>query len=203
MAIKLSQIDKEGLRSFIDKQVARATLTGLVDCRLDVLHEGEALTLIGSPPVWTNHPLPEQIYLTEDGLQIVVGSPPTKELLAVDETVARRNTRNRLTMPVSGKNNAAIVFASGAPGFIFNEIGAEKDELVYRFFASGGDLSFDIRNDGNTKSENWLFVQRDGMVIKQIDLQAEKVTVNGKEVATQDDIDALIARIEELENVNN
>ena len=41
------------------------------------------------------------------------------------------------------------------------------------------------------------------MVIKQIDLQAEKVNVNGKEVATQDDIDALIARIEELENVNN
>jgi hypothetical protein len=201
MAIKISQIDKEDLRTFIEKQISRATIEDLVNIRMDTPKRGETLTLVGSPPVWANNPPPEQIYLTEDGLQIVIGSPPTKEMLAVDNTVLRTNTRNRLMMPVSGKSNASVVFASGAPGFIFNQVDADADEMVYRFFASGGDLAFDIRNDRNTKSQNWLFVKRNGMTIEQIDLQGSKVTVNGKEIATEDDIAALLARIEALENV--
>ena len=199
MAIKLSQLDLADLERFIQKQIV-LSLDEVTNIRLDSPKDGDMLVFDGSPRVWSNAPFPEQIYLTEDGLRIVAGSPPTKELLAVDETVARRNARNRLTMPVSGKSNAPIVFASGAPGFIFNQVDAEKDEMVYRFFASGGELAFDIRNDGNTFSKNWLHVKRNGMTIAQIDLQAEKVTVNGKEIATQDDVAALVARIEALEN---
>lgn len=199
MAIKISQIDQAELERFVKRQI-EFSLKEATDIQLTGVRDGDMLVFDGSPKVWSNQPFPEQIYLTEDGLQIVAGSPPTKELLAVDETVARRNTRNRLTMPVSGKSNAAIVFASGAPGFIFNQVDAEPDEMVYRFFASGGELAFDIRNDGNTKSKNWLHVKRNGMTITQIDLQGAKVTVNGKEIATEDDIAALLARIEALEN---
>ncbi len=200
MSIKLSQINLSELEKFVNKQIKSATLNLVSDIHLNNLKDGDLLSYVGSPSVWKNSPFPEQIYLTEDGLQIVVGSPPTKELLAVDETVARRNTRNYFTLPVGGKRNAPIVFTSGAPGFIFDNVDAEEDERFWRFYASDGDLFFDCRNDANSASLGWLYVKRSGFNVDVVAFEADEVTINGERVITESEFNDLLARIEVLEN---
>lgn len=198
MSIKVSQINQSELNLFVQKQILTTTIGDLLDVSTDA-EIGGALTFVGSPPIWQCVISTEDPLLTEDGLKLVAGSPPTRELLAVDDTVARRHTRNFFTLPVSGKSNAGVVFSSGAPGFIFKEISGEVDESIYRFFAQNGDLVFDIRNDSNTFSKNWLHVKRDGMDVV-IDFNGKQVTVNGEEIATKSDIQTLLDRIEQLES---
>lgn len=191
MSIKLSQINESELNTFVDTRITRAL--DAVSDSLSNVQVGDTLTFTGSPPVWTNTPFPEiKDVRVGEGLVSGIGSPSSVTTFSVGSTVVRTNTRNQFTLPVSGKANAGVVFSSGAPGFIFNELGADKDEGVYRFYSQNGSLFFDIRNDANSLSKNWLLVTRTGAGIDNVDFQATSVSVNNEAVITRAEFDRVV-----------
>jgi len=76
---------------------------------------------------------------------------------------------------------------------------ADANEKVWRFFAQDGQLFFDLRNDTNSNSLNWLEVRREGLSINNVNFTTKSFTINDNKVLTSADISNLVTRIEQLE----
>lgn len=196
--IKLKQIDQKQLRSFVDSRIAKTTLAELKGVAFSTLRRGDLLTLCGSPPSWLNVPEDNIDLISGEGIIVTVGSPDTT-VVSVDSMVALRNTKNEFTLPLSGISNAGVVLKSGAPGMIFYETDADANEKVWRFFVQDGQLFFDLRNDTNSNSLNWLEVKREGLSINNVNFTTKSFTINDNKVLTSADISNLVTRIEQLE----
>ena len=180
--VKVVQLDEDELSVFIGDVVGSPTtgvsiLTNLSDVTLTAPGDGDHLVHNGSQ--WVN----AAGFITGDGIaNVSAGSPRT---IAVDSTVARQSAinsftqTNTFTATVSGIALAPALFASAAPGTIFDDTGAAVDESIWRNFASSGQLVFDARNDANDTSVNWLTVDRTGTTIDAIAFTGTTMTLNG------------------------
>ena len=182
--IKVLQISQSELASFVSTELANTPLDGLSGVDLSALTEGEALIYSGSPLEWRNVPSAQGLS-GGDGINVTAGSPTA--LIAVDSSVARRtaiNTfqqNNFFTAAVSGIANAGVVLRSAVPGYILDMTGAggSPDGKIWRVYASGNTLFYDVRNEANDTSVNWLTVERDGTTITSINFVADAMTFNG------------------------
>jgi len=194
--IKVLQISQEELASFVSTELAGTTLDGLNNVVLSTLTEGEVLSYSGSPLEWRNVPSSAPSIKGGDGITSSVGSPTSTTLIVVDSTVARRDAintfqqANTFTATVSGINSAGVFLQSAVPGYILDDTGAGADESIWRVFSSGGQLVYDVRNDANDTSANWLTVDRTGITVTAINFVADSLTFNGVPIHTGSPIDS-------------
>jgi len=178
--IKIDQINTNELNALIDARIGIGTTSD--DTTIELPVEGEVLTYGGSPLTWRNLTASGGNIVGSDGINVTTGSPLVT--IAVDSTVIRATGSPQsisgtlqFTQTLQGNNTAGSVFASNAPGYIINETDAAVDEKIWRFFASGGSLAFDLRNDAGSITNNWLAVTRTAAVVSSIDLTATEVTL--------------------------
>ncbi len=193
--IKVLQISQDELASFVSTELASTSLDGLNNVVLSTLSEGEALVYSGSPLEWRNVPSAQGLS-GGDGITVTVGSPTA--LIAVDSSVARQDAintfqqNNFFTATVSGIANAGVVLRSAVPGYILDMTGAggSPDGKIWRMFASGNTLFYDVRNEASDTSANWLTVERTGIVVTSINFTADALTFNGVPIHTGSPIDS-------------
>ena len=188
--VRVLQIDQDELTAFVDARLgspvsAGATeLTGLSDVTLDESTSSDYLYYDGA--TWVNQSI-INAFTVGDGLDgdVWEGSPIT---IQVDSTVARRDATNTFqqantfTAALVSNSSAAVVMNSAAPGLIFDESDAAADNQVWRIFAEGAVLTFDIRNDAGSTTNNWLTVGRSGATAGAIALFGTSLTFNGEPV---------------------
>ena len=97
-----------------------------------------------------------------------------------------------LTSKGTGKTSA-LQLNSPNPTVVFNDTDAIAGEGMWDITAAPKALEFRTRTDAHGTGTTWLEVVRSGTTVKQINLKAASVTVNGK------DISALEARVATLE----
>lgn len=97
-----------------------------------------------------------------------------------------------LTAKGTGKASA-IQLNSPNPTIVFNDTDAIASEGIWDITAAPKALEFRTRTDAHGTGSIWLQVERSGTTIKAINLKADSVTINGKEIS------ALEARVQALE----
>lgn len=89
---------------------------------------------------------------------------------------ARKSASNVFTSAwVTGFTGMPIVMTSTSPGLGWSETDGAVDAKNWRQYVEAGRMVFDVFNDGNTVSAEWLRVDRTGAAVSQLSMLATNI----------------------------